>query len=294
MTEQTFTDAHGVDVLWRRWDTAQPAGIVVIAHGASEHSGRYDRFARALNDADLAVYALDHRGHGGTAQSTGVGRMGPPGGDAVIEDLDLLVDLSIADHPGIPVLLFGHSMGSAIGLGYLARHATRLRAAVLCGMPVSMNNPGSIAAMFQQAVDAGLADQPMEMLAAPDLFEQRTAFDWLSRDAAEVDRYIADPMCGNSHPLTYGYLFELFTTLIALTNPDALRTITCPVLVIAGDQDMAAGNGENARLLESALHDAGVTVKCKLYEGARHELLNETNRNEVTADIVAWFRRSLA
>src|SRR5947209_16696864 len=98
MDEATFPDRHGVDVFYRRWPLADANAVVVIAHGASEHSGRYDRFARALGDAGFAAYAPDHRGHGRTAAATGDGVTGPGGGDALVDDLDALVDLAQHEH----------------------------------------------------------------------------------------------------------------------------------------------------------------------------------------------------
>src|SRR5215212_5688232 len=106
MEERTFVDTHGVEVFSRWWPVDDPQGVVLAAHGASEHSGRYDRFARALNAAGLAVVALDHRGHGRTAPATAPGLMGPGGGDAVVDDLhELRAAASATFGPHVPVLL---------------------------------------------------------------------------------------------------------------------------------------------------------------------------------------------
>jgi alpha-beta hydrolase superfamily lysophospholipase len=288
MDERTFVDAHGVDVFTRWWTIDAPQGVVLISHGASEHSGRYDRFARALNASGFAAVALDQRGHGRTASSTGRGVMGPGGGQAVVDDLHELrsaAQSSIGND--IPVFLFGHSMGSLIALAYLAQHADGLAGSVLCGIAADVDNAASLAALLQGFADAGMRDQP-----ATDLFTAnntpfepaRTPFDWLSRDPDEVDRYIADPMCGDDNPLTYGYLIDLFD--VVAPARDHLASITCPVFVIAGDQDPAAGMGAHATILADACKAADVHVDLTLYEGARHELLNETNRDQVTADII--------
>jgi alpha-beta hydrolase superfamily lysophospholipase len=288
--EQTFVDAHGVEVFSRWWTVDEPRGIVLIAHGASEHSGRYDRFARALNRAGFSAVALDHRGHGHTAPATGRGVMGPGGGMAVIDDLDELRAAATATVPGdVPVFLFGHSLGSLIALGYLIRHAGGLAGSVLCGVAANVDDTASMGALLAGVADAGMRDQPVEGLLgnnnAP--FEPaRTPFDWLSRDPTEVDRYLADPMCGDDNPLTYGYLIDLFDVLAPAR--DRLTSITCPVLVIAGDRDPAAAMGAHATTLADALEADGVDVDLELYEGARHELLNETNRDEVTASVIGW------
>ena len=181
-------------------------------------------------------------------------------------------------------------MGSLIALAYLTRHAEGLAGGVLCGFPASLDDAASLAALLDGFADAGLRDQPVENLLADynTAFDPaRTGFDWLSRDADEVDRYIADPMCGDDNPLTYGYLIDLFEVVAAAR--EQLASIGCPVLVIAGDHDPAAGMGAHATALADALKAADVEIELTLYKDARHELLNETNRDEVTADIVNWF-----
>ena len=292
MDELTFRDRHGIEIFVRRWPTANAVGAVVISHGASEHSGRYDRFARALNDAGLHTYAIDHRGHGrARARRARVG-MGPPGGAALVDDLDHVVDLARDDGADLPVLLFAHSLGSLIGLAYLTRHSDRLAGAVLCGFPASLVDLPVLGEALGTITDEATRDTPVDALSAfNDPFEPaRTRFDWLSRDDAEVDAYLADPLCGDDMPLTQGFVADLFGVVGDAVGPTALAAITCPVFVIAGDRDPSGAMGENPKALEAALLDAGVTVERRLYPGARHELLNETNRDEVTADVIAWLR----
>lgn len=291
MDERTFVDAHGVEVMTRWWTTDAPRGVVLISHGASEHSRRYDRFAQALNASGFAAVALDHRGHGRTG-SGARGVMGPGGGNAVVDDLHELRSAARSALGGdAPVFLFGHSMGSLIALAYLAAHAEGLAGSVLCGIPANVDDAPSLAPRLQGFAATGMRDQPAAGLLgdnnAP--FEPaRTRFDWLSRDPDEVDRYIADPMCGDDNALTYGYLIDLFDVLAPAR--DHLADISCPVMVIAGDHDPAAAMGAHAVTLADALRAAGVQVDLTLYEGARHELLNETNREQVTADIIDWIQ----
>jgi alpha-beta hydrolase superfamily lysophospholipase len=286
--ERSFVDEHGVEVFTRRWMVAEPRGLVLISHGASEHCGRYDRFAHALNAAGFAAVALDHRGHGKTAASTGGGMMGPGGGDAVVDDLHALrTAASEAAGSAVPVFLFGHSLGALIGLTYLTRHAAGLAGSVLCGFPADIDGAAALAPLL--AGMSAMRDEPMTDLLGNNnqAFEPaRTRYDWLSRDAEEVDRYVADPMCGDDNPLTYGFLIDLFDVVVPARAQ--LSSIACPVLVIAGDHDPAAGMGAHATGLAEVLAADGVRVELKLYEGARHELLNETNRDEVTADVIAW------
>jgi alpha-beta hydrolase superfamily lysophospholipase len=190
------------------------------------------------------------------------------------------------------VFLFAHSLGALIGLAYLVEHADGLAAAVLCGFPADVEGVAALGSVLQGFADSGMRDEPFADLLgnnnAP--FEPaRTPFDWLSRDPDEVDKYLADPSCGRQHPLTYGYLIDLFE--VVAPAGDRLTSISCPVFVIAGDQDPAAGMGAYPAALAKVLAAAGVAVDLRLYEGARHELLNETNRDEVTADVISWFGR---
>jgi len=290
MHEDTFVDAHGVEVLTRSWTIDDPRALVLISHGASEHSGRYDRFARALNVSGFAAVALDQRGHGRTGLATGAGVMGPGGGRAVIDDLHELRTAAESNiGPDVPVFLFGHSMGSLIALAYLTHHADGLAGSVLCAVPANVDDAASLAVMLEAAAAGGMRDQPIGDLSNNVPSESaRTRYDWLSRDPDEVDRYIADPMCGAEQPLTYGYLMDLFDVVAPVRAE--LASIACPVLVIAGDQDPAAGMGTYATILADALIAAGVDVDITLYEGARHELLNETNRDQVTSDIIHWLQ----
>jgi len=288
VTERTFVDAFGVEVFSRWWMVDRPIGLVLVSHGASEHSGRYDRFARALNAAGFAVVALDLRGHGHTASATGRGIMGPGGGDAVVADLhELRTAAESAIGNAVPVFLFGHSMGSLVALAYLAKHAEGLAGSVLCGFPADIDGVAALAPLL--AGKAAARDQPMADLLGDNnkAFEPaRTRYDWLSRDAGEVDRYVADPMCGDDNPLTYGYLIDLFDVVVPARAK--LASIGCPILVVAGDRDPAAAMGAHPTRLAEALRADGVEVDLKLYADARHELLNDTNRDQVTAEIVDW------
>lgn len=290
MTEETFVDRHGVEIFTRWWPAESPRGVVFIAHGASEHSGRYDRFARALNAAGFAAVALDHRGHGRTGGSPSGALMGPGGGQAVIDDLHEL-RAAAEDRFGAetPVFAFGHSLGSLMALAYLTQHSAGLAGGILSGFPASLDDAASMAEMLQGLADAGMRDQSAaEILASNNQpFEPaRTPFDWLSRDPEEVDRYLADPFCGDGNPLTYGYLLDLLG--VVAPAAEHLSAIGCPVYVIAGDQDPAAGMGAHPTALAEALEKAGVQVDLALYPGARHEVLNETNRDQVTAALINW------
>jgi alpha-beta hydrolase superfamily lysophospholipase len=290
-TEHRLTAADGAEVFHRQWEPAGDVrGVVLIAHGASEHSARYDRFANELTEHGYATYALDHRGHGVTAESTGRGKLGAAGGAGLLTDLGQLRELATAEHADVPAFVFGHSMGSMIAQAYVSRYGDGLAGYVLSGCPGPVEGANEVIAAMEAAAEGGMGDEPIDMLGPfNEPFEPaRTGYDWLSRDETEVDAYIADPLCGDDLPLTYAYVAAIIQ-LTAAMEPDAIAAQPrLPVLMVTGEMDAASAMAAQARELEKRLRDAGLDVTAKYYPEARHEVLNEINRNEVTADIVSW------
>lgn len=278
--------------------------VVVISHGMAEHAGRYARFAAALNDAGFAAYGFDHRGHGHTGQQSGtLGHMGDHDSwNRAVADLAAVCRFASARHPGKPLLLFAHSMGSFMGQQFLYQHGDMLAGAVLCG---STGKPPAIAALGRLVTRLerlrlgrrGISNlvQSLSFDAFNKRFQpQRTDFDWLSRDAAEVDKYIADPFCG--FPITVQSWIDLLDGLQAIAQPENQARIPkdLPIFVIAGKHDPVSGGGAALKQLLTAYAAAGLRrVESRFYDDARHELLNETNRDAVTADVVDFFRRCL-
>ena len=268
-------------------------GTVQIVHGASEHSGRYGRLAVALADRGLASYAMDLRGHGRTAESTGVGRFGPGGVDALVEDVREMNLLIEEAHPGVPRVLLGHSMGSIIALAAAERDGRDLVGLVLSGpIGVAPHLTETVAAL-DEAVAAGAGDNALDALGAFNqaLEPARTRFDWLSRDPAEVDAYIADPLCGDDMPLTAAYAAGVFRLAVESATPEAITRLPdgLPVLILSGHRDPVGGAeaGQVTALAES-LRARGLPVEQRVYPDARHEVFNETNRDEVTSDLLIW------
>lgn len=293
---QTFTDADGVPISYRSWTPDGPVrGVVVIAHGASEHSGRYARFAEVLTAAGFAVYGIDHRGHGATAAVTGVGQAGPRGWDGMIDDIVDLVGRGRADHPGVPVVLFGHSMGSFLSQLVAQRRGEEIDALVLSGSAGDLADLDASIGFLQAVVDDGGGDQPAPLF---DAFNEpfqpaRTPFDWLSRDEDEVDRYLADPWCGNQAPLTIGFVLDMMRHGAEAWAPgnEARIPTGLPVLLVTGAEDPVSDGSRTVRALEERYRARLEDVTAHYYAGARHELLNETNRDEVHADVLAWLER---
>ncbi len=301
MPDSTFTlDSPGEQIHVYRWEPDGPVkGVVQVSHGISEHAGRYERFAKALNAAGYAVYASDHRGHGQTAAASGhVGVFAPADGwKAVVADLASLTKRIHADHPDLPVFLFGHSMGSIIARTYAVTHGHEIDGLVLSGAARHPGIDGQVGRAFA-VVEARLRGRGtpspfLDWLALGKnnkrVDSPRNKFDWLSRDSAEVDKYIADPFCGGV--ASTGLLQDMVIGLTAAYDDKNVGLVRkdLPILLVAGQEDPVGAYGKGPTMTAAQYRKAGVKdVTLTLYPGARHELVNETNRDAVTADILAW------
>ena len=295
-SEFEFRADDGHQLLGRRWlMEGRPRAIVQIAHGLAEHSARYARLAAALNAAGYAVYASDHRGHGPKAAAADLGHFGDQGGwDKVVGDLWTLNRLIAEEQPGARIVFLGHSLGSFLGRGFIAEHSDALAGAALSG---SSGKPPAIATLgrlIARAERLRLGKRGKSQVIFQMWFGDfnkafkpaRTAFDWLSRDEKEVDAYVADPLCG--FPFTTQLAIDVLDALPRVTSPDSLAAIRkdMPIYVFSGERDPV---GANIQGLIADLKAAGFTqLTTRIYPGARHETLNETNRDEVTRDLIAW------
>jgi alpha-beta hydrolase superfamily lysophospholipase len=279
----TITGRDGEAIVGYRWSGKGPTrAIVQIAHGMGEHAARYARLAAALVDRGYVVYANDHRGHGRTAGSADRhGYLGPAGWAGLVDDIAAVSALARSEHPGVPLVVLGHSMGSFALQQHLLDHSAELDAAILSG-----TSAGDV-------IVAGIdTTQPADLATFNAGFEPRTGYEWLSRDEAEVDAYVADPDCGFS--LDMPAMAEMVAATAATADPDRLAGIRddLPIYVFSGDADPLAGGGALIELVGDRYREAGVRdVTVTLYPGARHETLNETNRDEVTADLIGWLDR---
>ncbi len=273
--------ADGLMIAATRWGSAEGAKAVVqIAHGMAEHMARYARVAQALTGAGYLVYAMDHRGHGKSIPAGDApGDFGEAAWAGLIDDVITLGRIIKEDHPDLPLILFGHSMGSFAAQQVAVKASGTLDALVLSG-----------SAAQDKFVEAMMAEEGFSLsgISLGDT-PPRTDFDWLSRDEAEVDKYIADPLCG--FELKLESLASGMEAAFEVAKPDVLAAIRndLPVLFIAGEADPINARLSLLNLLEERWRAAGVTnIDTHYYEGARHELLNETNRDEVTAQLIAW------
>jgi alpha-beta hydrolase superfamily lysophospholipase len=282
MRERTFRfeGAEGADIAGFRWadDTVTPHAVLVVAHGMGEHARRYQAPLAPLIAAGWAVYAQDHRGHGLTAPGPeALGDFGENGAELVIEDLRRLVSLAHAEHPDLPRILLGHSLGSLFAQAFVFDHSRAIAGLALSGTAAFGDRAGPVRRLDEIAVEGE----------AP-----RTPFDWLSRDPAEVDAYIADPLCGFSRKPSSAGSFGRVTA--RLRDPAEIARIRkdLPIYIFVGDKDPINQDLALLKPLVDRYRAAGLTdLTVKVYPDGRHEMLNEINRDEVLADLTAWLER---
>ncbi|GAY08146.1 alpha/beta fold hydrolase [Pseudonocardia sp. N23] len=269
--------SDGTRLVGQRWTTDTDAkAAIVLAHGMGEHSLRYDALGKELSAAGYDVLAVDHRGHGRTAgiAGTALGDFGNAGWDGVVADYALTVRSTVGERPDLPVIALGHSMGSWVVQQYLLDHAADVTGAVLSGS-------GALD-LLATAVDPD-ADVDLSAFNAP-FAPARTDYDWLSRDEAEVDAYVAEPLCGFG--LDAKSAAGMWAAAPRLAQPSVPGGF--PLLVLAGTADPVNAGLTVLEPLVERYRTAGADVTTHYYEDARHEVFNETNRDEVVADLLRW------
>ena len=294
----------GLPLQCQAWQTEQPPSAVIVAvHGMAEHIGRYAELGRALNNAGIALYGYDQRGHGLTAQAGTLGLFAlEDGWDKAVNDVQTMARHVAAQHPHTPLFLLGHSMGSYIAQAHLMHGGFAWAGAVLSGsnfQPAALYKVAGVVAWFEtwrqgpqgrSALIDWLSFGSFNKAFRPN----RTAFDWLSRDPAAVDRYVNDTLCG--FRCTNRFWQDLLCGLQQISNRANLARIApaLPILIIGGECDPVSA-GKRLKSLRNALAHAGSTdIELHLYAGARHELFNETNRAQVTSDLLAWLQRRMS
>ncbi len=274
-SDRTYTDAHGVRIHVRVWEADRPRAVVQLLHGVGEHSGRYDHVGRALAAAGFTVWADDHRGHGRTGleqhggDASRQGRLGVGGHRATVAAVRQLTGIIREAHPDLPLVLFGHSWGSLMAQIILNDHAVDYDAAILMGSAhrtLRHMNGGDLNARHKHLGDTGL--------------------EWLSRDASVHHAFKADPLTSDKPLLR---LFGVRDTLRLLGRPARHLGSDLPLLLMVGEDDPLGGPSSIRHLERDYRERSGLTdVTVKIYPGARHELVNEINKDEVIADLISW------
>lgn len=295
---------RGRDLQVHQWLPPEPRGQVLIVHGMAEHGARYAAFAERLVGAGFAAYAPDLPGHGATLAAGQVrGHFADRNGwRFALESIEAVKERLRQQDPQLPLFLFGHSMGS-----FLVQHAMRDYSRELAGVVLSATS-GSLGWLRPLGLSLIRAEIALCGPRHPSALGEaltfktfnrrfvpaRTAFDWLSRDAASVDRYLADPACG--FRVTAALWADLLANCASLESPRRLRPIdpNLPVLLLGGSADPVSRGARGPQGLARAYRRAGLAdVQLRIYPGARHELLHETNRAEVMRDLLHWLQAHL-
>lgn len=279
--------------------TKKAKAIILINHGMAEHSGRYERLAKALSNAGYHVFAHDHRGHGETtAKDAPLGIFGSTNGlKKVQQDIEAVRSFATESYPSLPIILLGHSMGSILSLHYLIDHSDRLQAVMLLNSGV---DGGPLLFVFRALLKIAKAFKGSDVpaiLASKLTFDDwnnkfkpnRTAFDWLSQDNVEVDKYIADPKCGFA--VSNGLWLDITDAIKRASKDAELIKIQkhLQILLVAGDKDPCSDYGKAVDRVAERLENVGIkNVTNLLLKDTRHESLNEINRDQTTQKIINW------
>lgn len=282
-------------------------GILLLSHGLAEHSARYAAFAARMAGEGFHVYAHDHRGHGHTtAPDAPRGQFAPRGGiGRVVEDMRAVRELAAGRHPGLPVVLFGHSMGGLLALAFAQAHPATIDALAVWNSNLEPGPAGRLAQVVLAAermlkgsdVPSGLLPKLTFGAWGRSIAGRRTEFDWLSHDPAQVDAYIADPLCG--FDVNVSLWIDIFAVTFADASAEGLARLpkTLPIHLVGGGEDPATDCGRatlafSERLKKSRLEDVTTTV----YRGMRHETLNESPalRDPAIDAFAGWCRRVVA
>jgi alpha-beta hydrolase superfamily lysophospholipase len=276
--DSSFVDAHGVEIVYSTWRAGRPKGIVQLAHGVGEHSLRYEPLAQDLVRSGYTVVANDHRGHGRTGilqwedDRSKLGRLGPGGLRAAIAAVEQMSTVARADSPGLPLVLLGHSWGSLMAQRIVNTSSESYEGVVLSGSAYRM--PGSMNGGDLNKRHAALGP---------------TRFEWLTRDRAVIDAMGVDPLAVEADVIG---LFGLADTLRLLGVPRRGIPHDLPMLLQVGSDDPLGGPKSVQRLAQAYRRRGRLSdVTVQVYEGARHEVYNETNRDEVIYHLVEWLDR---
>jgi alpha-beta hydrolase superfamily lysophospholipase len=298
--QRTVASPTGASLnLYTRLAGAPARAVVQINHGLAEPAARYERFADFLAGHGFHSYAHDHRGHGfTTAPDAPPGRFGAPsGGDKVIADVAAIHDLIRVEYPGLPVVVFGHSMGGLIALNYLLRHPEGLHAAAIWNANFSAGLAGraaqAILAWEKFRLGSDVPSQLLPRLTFQSWAEKvpghRTPFDWLSRDQDEVRKYIEDPLCGWDASVSLWQDVFAFTFFGADDRNFSRLSRGLSINLVGGASDPATDGGKAVEHLAGRLRRMGFSnLSSTVYAETRHESLNELNRNVIMADFVEW------
>ncbi|WP_156855749.1 alpha/beta hydrolase [Oceanobacillus sp. AG] len=286
----------------RSWgsDIKDAKAVILISHGMTEHIARYKQLAAFFNGKGFIVYGDDHRGHGRTGEKQGqLGFIAEANGfELLVEDLHLLIQYVKKQHTGLPIFIYGHSMGSFITRNYIQNYSEEVAGVLLAGsgfFPERSSKVGLEIASFQNPrKESTFMNNLVFGNYNSKIVQKLTSFDWLTRDGQVVDDYIADPLSG--YVPTAGFFIDLLTGILQMQDPERNKRIRkdLPMLFISGDADPVGNYSKGVFQAAESYIEAGLSdVIVSLYPDARHELHQETNKEEVFAFLEQWIRKQL-
>ncbi|MCK8060152.1 MULTISPECIES: alpha/beta fold hydrolase [unclassified Fusibacter] len=303
-TDFEFDSFNEVKLEGHKWysEDSQPRAIIVLSHGMAESILRYEAFAQFLVDNQFVVYGHSHRGHGQLAAAAGkLGYIGEDGWNKMVEDLKTVVDMAAKDFPGLPKVVYGHSMGSYVARAFLKKYEHEADAIVFSGtgFPSKMELIGAGTIAKIESV-FNLKDEPSKRLDKlsfgkfnAQIKDPRTPFDWLSTVEEEVDKYIENPLCGQIHPTSFFVNFIDGLYHLLYKNKPVFNEPQIPVLVLSGSNDPCGECETGVMKTGEYYKNLGFDTEILLYPKGRHEMLNEANRGEVYEDVIAWINRKI-
>lgn len=301
-TTFTFEAEPDVNIFVRKFvpETEDVKGVVIISHGISEHSGRYSSFAEELSKNGYVVYAHDQRSHGQSSTTPGLvhGEVGIIRKTA--GDIDKLMDIAVQENPGIPVILFGHSLGTLFSRKFLQEYRrSELKAVILCGPLYLPEESKNYLLQHSQAVIEKYGSTYVDAETIGTVFgpfneriqNPKTVNDWICTVEEVVQKYGEDPQCGQPQSISYLYDIALELDVYEMESIDKIDK-ELSFLIIGGEEDPVCDYKEGPKLIQRLYKEAGIKdVDVKTYPGVRHELLNESNKEEVIADVIQWLNK---
>lgn len=300
-TDHYFDSCGAGQIHYCKWTPdGEIRGIVQIVHGIAEFVERYDDFANYLNTQGYLVVAEDHMGHGQSIGEDGVRGYFQGGWFAAVNDTMKLMKDTMAEFPGVPYVLFGHSMGSFMARTILARYPdSGITAAIICGTGWQPKAALPLLIKVVEGICKKTGEKnPSEKLQSmvfggynKRIENPRTPCDWLTRDEAIVDAYVADPLCGFTPAC--GLLRDMMKGIYYIEQEKNLKNMKkhLPVFFIAGAEDPVGPYGKGVEQAVKEFKKAGmINVACRIYPDCRHEILNELNKQEVYEDVAAWLK----
>lgn len=292
----------GANIHLHQWIPDNPDKLMLVVHGAVEHAKRYDYFARKLNKMGFAVFAPDHRGHGLTAKESGVFShfADEDGFLKSVGDLSEILDYLIANYPNLPRVIFGHSLGSFMTRKFISLRGDEFKAAILSGTSwgntVELKGGLLLTKLWSLFADKNKPNQKFNDFLWGQLNakvkNRKGTLDFINSDEKEVEKYVADPLNGNTITIEFGV--QMSKAILMVRKEEVFKNTPndLAIYLASGVDDPLSNKGKDIKLIAGKYKSAGVkNVTVKLYEGARHEIINEPNKDEIIEDMMNWLKR---